>query len=462
MTDNANDTDSQGSRSSVLQSLLRDVFVVGLVLLSTALAVILFFQSSISNLISKNFSGFTVFAQGNGANESCRPISSLPLKIKIPGTYCLTRDLVNSNPKRNSIVIMTDGVTLDGQNFCISGSTNGDATHSGIRAIDHKQLVIKNICINGHKTGIIVSESKTSYQTNPKTFGTDSFSLNQNIQIINSSLSRQTFQGIHIRGSNILVSNNSIQHTGGYSKLENAFATGIYTVATNCKIEKNRIFDLRPSGNGEAVGIALYLAAGCTISQNHIDPFRTTPYGRRYGVWVRPFLENHPFVISNTVVNVEYAFGPLGFYKDNISLNVSCSLFVDRTFSFPPNRIQGWLTHDNNTMLSTPKTPKCKDNPEYAIERATKNLNPFSAYAVACALAEQDPATHSIQQISWYLLAAELGHETARNYMERSATLGHPKATFAQAQAEFISLKKKLKLAESKPAQPAQEPAKAN
>jgi len=451
MSNNQENSSADAPQSSFVQGFRRDLVIISLAITCAALAIVLFVQTAAPRFLSENIGAFAFLTRGPNFNASCQPISSLPFKIKAPGSYCLTRNLSNTQPKHNSILILADGVTLDGQNFCITGSTDTHATQSGIRGVDRKEIVIKNICINGHNTGILIGQQKDAYRSHPKRYGRDVFGFSQNIRIVNSSFSQQLFQAIHVRGSNILIAGNSIQHVGGYTADENAFATGIYVDAINCSISNNRVFDLQPSGNGEAVGIGLYLAPGCTVTQNHIDPFRMTKYGRRYGIWVRPFLNNYPVIKSNTVVNVEYAFGPFGVYTDNVAHNVSCRLFVDRIFSIPAQNVQSWLSERNNTMLSTPKTPPCKDNPEHIIAKAIANLNRFTSYAVASALAEKDPATHARQQLSWFLLSAELGHKIALSTLKASPTAGYSPSEFAGGKEELKKLKAQLNLDKADP-----------
>lgn len=374
-------------------------------------------------------------------NTGCIPITSLPADIQAPGIYCLSGNLKNPNEKRDSITIFTDGVTINGNGFCIEGSTTPTALHSGLRAIDRKHLSLQNMCIIGHKTGILVGDTKDTYTANFKDYGIRSFRTSSFISITHSSLSRQTFQGIHVRGSDITINANSVEHIGG-TQGENPFATGIYVSAVNCDISDNRIFDLRPSGNGEGVGIALYSGAGCKITKNLVDPFRTTEHGRTFGIWSKSVKNDTALFLENTVINADYSFGPFGYYKNNSAVDSACGVFVNRTFSLPPEALGGWLSTENNTHVKTPRIRKCRDDLRTAISAAKSNLNKHTAYSVVLAYAEADPIKYAAEQLAWIMLAADLKHETAVSIISSSPTAGRTQETYIKAKAHYSALTK--------------------
>ncbi|UZD98172.1 hypothetical protein LOY64_14645 [Pseudomonas corrugata] len=405
--------------------------------------------SAIDKKISQNTSELEA-ALGKKIQDKvdCTEIKNLPTDIQVPGKYCLTSNLDNPNEKRDSITIFVDGVTINGNNYCIEGSHTPTALHSGVRAIDRMNVTIKNLCIKGHKTGILIGDSADAYASDFENYGINSFRSSAFINISDSSLSRQTFQAIHVRGSNISVTGNSIEHVGGVMG-ENPFATGIYLSAVNCEVSENRVFDLRPSGNGEGVGIALYEGSGCKITKNLIDPFRKTEHGRTFGIWSKSRKNDVALIADNTVIDADYAYGPFGYYKDNSAVDSACDLFVDRTFSLSHNEVGGWLSTDNNKHIKTPKIRKCHDDLDDAITRAKSNLNKYSAYSVVLAYGEQDPTKNEAAQVAWIMIAADLKHETAVSIMSSSPTAGRRQEVFDKAKAIYKKMKSEIKIASS-------------
>jgi hypothetical protein len=414
--------------------------VISVVLIASGYEFTKNIKKHISSEIQKTESSVASARQEIRDHSSCIKIENLPADIQAPGVYCLTGNLENSNEARDSITIFVNGVTIKGNGFCVSGSTTPTATHSGIRAIDRMHVTVQDICIRGHKTGILVGDTKDAYSSEFGSYGVSSFRTSSFISIVDSSLSRQTFQGIHARGANIEIKGNSVEHVGGVQG-ENPFATGIYLSAVNCDVSDNRIFDLRPSGNGEGVGIALYSGAGCKVTRNLIDPFRTTEHGRTFGIWSKTRTKDIPYFSQNTVINADYAYGPFGYYKDNSSVDSACGLFVDRTFSLSHKAIGGWLSTEGNKHIKTPNIRECRDNINIAIERANKNLNKHTAYSVVLAYGEKDPKKNEAPQVAWIMLAADLKHETAMSIVNSSPTAGRSTEVYNKARAIYKHMK---------------------
>ncbi|MCP2070566.1 UNVERIFIED_ORG: hypothetical protein J2Y77_000002 [Pseudomonas lini] len=373
-------------------------------------------------------------------SAGCISITSLPADIQKPGIYCLSGNLDNPNEARDSITVFVNGVTIQGNSFCITGSTSPTATHSGIRAIDRMHVSVQNICIRGHKTGILIGDTRDAYAEDSGAYGITSFRTSEFISVVDSSLSRQTFQGIHARGSNIEIKGNSVEHVGGVQG-ENPFATGIYLSAVNCDVSSNRVFDLRPSGNGEGVGIAIYEGSGCTVTDNLIDPFRTTEHGRTFGIWSKSRKKDVAYIARNTVIDTDYAYGPFGYYKDNASVDSACAPFVNRSFNMSHTELGGWLSSENNKHVTTPNIRKCRDDIKSAIARAKSNLNKHTAYSVVLAYGEQDPKKNEASQVAWIMIAADLKHETALGIVNSSPTAGRRQDIYEKARLIYKAMK---------------------
>ncbi|WP_307942120.1 right-handed parallel beta-helix repeat-containing protein [Pseudomonas mosselii] len=371
---------------------------------------------------------------------ACREITSLPADIREPGIYCLRKNLDNRNEKRDSITLFTDNVTIKGNGFCVNGSTAPSALHSGIRAIDRSHVAIENICIRGHKTGVLVGDTKDHYAAKRNEYGVTAFRESAFIKITDSTFSQQTFQGIHVRGANITVARNTVEHTGGVAG-ENPFATGIHISAINCDVSYNRVFDLRPSGNGEGVGIAFYHGAACQATHNYIDPFRTTTHGRTFGIWSKGGIQDIGVLSKNVVVNADYAYGPFGIYKDNKAVNAACRPFVDRVFSLKPDQVGGVLVTENTEIINTANKRACGDRLESALAKFKAAPNKYAAYSVVLSYGEQDPDKYQANQIAWILLAADMGHETATAIVKSSPTAGSTEAVYEKGRALYKKMK---------------------
>lgn len=237
-----------------------------------------------------------------------------PLVITEPVTYCLTGTIENKVGSQESITILTDNVRILGNGNCIIGPTEAATTIDGVRAIDRFNILLVDLCIVGHKTGVIIGDTIDSYNKFFDDYGVDQFRLSRFISVHDLRLTQQTFQGIHLRGEGLQILRSSVEHVGGTDTIEHAFATGLYVSGTSCEVVDNRVFGLRPSGNGEGVGIAVYSGAACRIANNLVDPFKPTKYGRSCGIWSRPRSGAVPIFKDNVVVNADYAFGPFGFF----------------------------------------------------------------------------------------------------------------------------------------------------
>lgn len=362
-------------------------------------------------------------------------ITSLPIVISTPGEYTLDCDLTNSDPNLTSIVIAADSVQINGNGYSIIGSTDAAAINYGIRVIDHTDVQIYNLTITGHRTGIIIGDTVNAKASNPSNYGLTAFRASTRLKVTDVNLTRQTFQGIHIRGDDVFVDKCAIQHIGGATTPEHATITGIDLNADNCTISNNRIYGLYPSGSGQAIGISIAQGDATKITSNVISFPRRSTYGRNYGIWSRSSNFEDTLVSENFISGADYAFGPFGVITDNVAMNTSCKLYVDRIFNLDETQVTGWLTTDNNRDLSNPKKRQCPDDVNYAIDIAQETPNGLSAYSVASAYAEQDPTVNEPWSLAWILRADELGHSIATSIVNSSSTAGRSQATYDDAVA---------------------------
>jgi hypothetical protein len=206
---------------------------------------------------------------------------------------------------------------------------------------------------------------------------------------------------------------------GPTSTKPHAFATGIYAVGSSCLIENNAISLGEPTGNGENVGIALYLGSGCRISNNTIRFDRWPKWGRNFGIWTKSSRGESPFVENNVIHGANYALGPWGLFKNNTASNLSCSLFITRNDTV---NIKTDLGGNKATYWAPGSDPIqgsgiCPDNKNYAEARYYSDLSQYSAYAASIAWGEGGANT-LVETYAWFLVAAHYNHTIATNVIQ--------------------------------------------
>ncbi len=338
-------------------------------------------------------------------------ITSIPVVIKSPGRWCLANNIDASKFPNDAIRINSDHVILDGQGFNLIGPKTLQTVSRGIIAYDRNNVTVKNIHINGYHTGILFAD--TTIQQKPYK------ASSKNIIIKNVLIENSTLQGIHLRGFNFIIKDSRVMGVGPTSTTPHAFATGIYAVGNSCLIEHNAIKLGQPTGNGENVGIALYLGSGCHIANNNIAFDRWPQWGRNYGIWTKSSTGESPLVENNIIHGASYALGPWGLFKNNIASNLSCELFVTRKndinnkIDLGGNIATYWIPGRDPVQGSG----TCPDNEHYAQSRYYSNLNQHSAYAAAMASGEGGADT-LVETYAWFLVAAHYNHVIANNVVK--------------------------------------------
>ena len=195
-------------------------------------------------------------------------IDTVPATVSTQGTWCLRGHRFTSQTTGAAITIGADNVTIDCNDFRISGLGAGAATEAvGISAGSSRQnATVRNCRVQGFKRGTVLFGGGHVVEDNH-------FDLN-------------TYSGIYVTGDSI-VRGNSVTDTGGrpgttvadaiiaigdgpgVQVLDNAIRgvvpvgdgggnrspRGIY--ADNAMVQGNRVSGLVPGGGFGAVGIAL-------------------------------------------------------------------------------------------------------------------------------------------------------------------------------------------------------------
>jgi parallel beta-helix repeat protein len=200
-------------------------------------------------------------------------ITTLPFTISTQGHYCFNKNLSTAITTGAAITINTDFVVLDLNNFKLGGGSAGFSTSaSGIKAIQHSNLTIRNGNIRGFRRGIYIDG------------GT-------NHVIENNVLDGNTQYGVFLSGTDtggdasptgVLIRNNLVTNTGGSTLADYAYA--IYDWSWQGASKGNMARDNTVSnvfsvgGTGDAVGINIRQA-----DHNLINLGSATTTGNKWG-----------------------------------------------------------------------------------------------------------------------------------------------------------------------------------
>ncbi len=87
----------------------------------------------------------------------CTVIDTIPFIITVQDIYCLTGNLASSLTSGDMITVATNNVTIDMNGFKLGGLAAGAGTSAnGIRAIDRRNITIRNGSIRGFFRGILL------------------------------------------------------------------------------------------------------------------------------------------------------------------------------------------------------------------------------------------------------------------------------------------------------------------
>jgi len=213
----------------------------------------------------------------------CTAVSSVPLTISAPGSYCLTGDLVSSG---TAITIQADNVVLDLNGHTLTGS--GGGTTYGVYSNMHRGLRIRNGTLRGYSNPIYIDDrnSPFTYAGISSRHELSDLRIEGGVAAIalvghyssihHNTLMDSTQYGIYattISGSgsgavNILA--NQVFNTG-----TTAAGSPVYGIAvggTGSLVQDNVIANLRGPANSAAIRT---LTAGTNVSHNRESDFDT-------------------------------------------------------------------------------------------------------------------------------------------------------------------------------------------
>lgn len=283
----------------------------------------------------------------------CVPISELPFTIGHPGTYCLTKDLVNTGDQ-NALTIAASGVVLDLRRHTISSDNQRkDNPTFGIFSVNCRDIHIKNGTIQGFMYGIYLADKQ----------GSDAAlgAMSGGHRIDGVTIKDSLFRGIRIEGAYNTVQKSKIIGVGGTTIFDNAFAMGIETIGPGAVIAYNSIQNIYASGKGESVALSFSNnASGSSAFANVIDntnksigPLPAT--GNQFGIWVggNERFQTNVYVRNNTIRSMHYGITfsspTTGWYSNNQMNNIYICPYVICSTSVSTLHYQGQVCCDQRT-----------------------------------------------------------------------------------------------------------------
>jgi len=185
-------------------------------------------------------------------------VTSLPVVIDTPGTWCLKQDLATAITSGNAITLNSDNVVLDCNGFSLDGRAGGvSAWTYGVQSINHRKETVRNCHIQGFffGVGLYQEEDRSLYPGNVGHVIEDNF------------FEANTSIGTRVDGDGSIVRRNRFRNIAG-STISSSFAA----IQTSFSVDvlDNDIFGVAASENGSAEGISVYANTSGSINGNRI------------------------------------------------------------------------------------------------------------------------------------------------------------------------------------------------
>lgn len=203
-------------------------------------------------------------------------IQSLPATINAPGTWCMKQGLSTAMTSGVAIDVQADDVTLDCNDFTLSGIPAGEASLTrGIGGTHRTNVTVRHCRIAGFHYGIALIGNGGGHV------------------VENNHLLSNLYRGIYVSGSANRVRDNRVIDTGGApgsavstaiyasaditgNQIRHVFGTatdssafGITVFGLGSVVRDNIIGEVRPTGAGMATGINV-TGPNIRVSRNHV------------------------------------------------------------------------------------------------------------------------------------------------------------------------------------------------
>lgn len=222
---------------------------------------------------------WTILANISGSPCSPTPITSLPFTISVPGSYCLTQNAIPIGVV--GITIMADNVTLDLNNYTITGATDGVLSQGN-------NIIIKNGRINSSANGIEINAGGVVTLENLQIYNCTNASIDVsgvNTILLDSCETFSSVVGINVSSANNVLIQNCWSHDNisngvlvnscndvvcqNSEIVSNGLGINIDSSAV-CVIENNNIFDNDNQGI-YSTGSTIIKIKNCEVMRNILE-----------------------------------------------------------------------------------------------------------------------------------------------------------------------------------------------
>src|SRR5580698_2757579 len=101
---------------------------------------------------------FSTSARAAESYANCTGIvSKLPATISTSGTWCLEKSFTTANVTIKAITIAADNVTLDCNDFVLSGTAGAASANVGVYSLDHLNTTIRHCNLQGFRYGVYLT-----------------------------------------------------------------------------------------------------------------------------------------------------------------------------------------------------------------------------------------------------------------------------------------------------------------
>jgi hypothetical protein len=194
-------------------------------------------------------------------------VSALPTTISSSGTWCLKQNLATAAATGSAININADNVTVDCNDFAISGSA-GTATNAiGIYALNRNNINVRHCTVQGFRYGVALLSTTSG----------------GGHAVEDNRLMGNTYMGIRVDGDGSVVRRNLVLDTGTTTTSANVF--GLYT-SGSVNVVDNTVSGVaaRVGSNGSAYGIYTINDPDGSIEGNRVRHIVHDGTGKDYGI----------------------------------------------------------------------------------------------------------------------------------------------------------------------------------
>jgi hypothetical protein len=241
----------------------------------------------------------------------CTTIAEVPYVISQPGIYCLDRDIqMSSEAPGAAITIASSQVVLDLNGFTLRNlpvHPRNTATN-GIHAVNREHVTVKNGTVSGFLRGVYLQGNSAG--------------LNEGHVVEGIQADGNTYEGISVDGSGVLLRDNRVRLIIGSHLPEYQVAKGLWVMGAGVQVLDNHVFEVHGMpGGGPGYGIYVN-AMGAVVRGNRVGNGRQVTE-TAVAITVR---QPDALVTDNrmswTDVGLIFESGGAGKYRDNVTANV--------------------------------------------------------------------------------------------------------------------------------------------